>query len=264
MVAMSLTPRAFGADAVQVRGGAHEGYARLVFDWPSPVQYTARVANKVLSVRFSRSFTARFDAAVSKLKDHVRDARISSDGRTALIRLNGDYTVTSFRNESAIVVDVRPSGKPTVKRKPRTELSIRVGQHPTYTRLVFDWTKPVTYKANKQGRNVEVSFGKLAGIDESSLAARLPKSVVLGAVQDKNGGTALSLTVPPTARLRHFRSQTRIVVDVLLKPKLAEKASKPRDGATVKPTTVKPTGVTPSGVTRNKQASNASPAPALA
>jgi hypothetical protein len=257
VVAMCLTPRAFGADAVQVRGGAHEGYARIVFDWPSPVQYTARVGNQVLSVRFNRSFTARFDGAVSKLKDHVSGARISSDGRTALIRLNGDYTVTSFRNDSAIVVDFRPSAKPGVKRKPRTGLSVRVGQHPTYTRLVFDWTKPVTYKANKQGRNVEISFGKLADIDKSALAARLPESVVLGAVRDKNGGTAMSLTVPPTARLRHFRSQTRVVVDVLSKQKLAAKTVKPRINNTVKLVEVKPSRPTP-----NKQALKTSPAPA--
>ena len=251
LVGMTLASRVLGAETIQVRGGAHEDYARIVFDWPSPVQYTVRVTNQVLSIRFNRSFAARFDAAVAKLKDYVRDARISSDGRTALIRLDGDYTVTSFRNESAIVVDIHPGGKPTVTRKPRTRLSVRVGQHPAYTRLVFDWTKPTTYKADKQGGAVEVFFGELADIDESSLAARLPTSVVLGAVRDKNGGTALSLTVPPTARLRHFRSQTRVVVDVLLKPEITKKVATPHDAV----------AANSSGATRNIQVAKDRPEP---
>jgi hypothetical protein len=223
VLAMIIAPRVYGADTVQVRGGAHEDYGRIVFDWPSRVQYSTRIANQVLSVRFNRSFTAEFGAAVAKLRDHVLSARISSDGRTALIRLVGDYTVTSFRNKSAIVVDFRPGGKPVVKRKARTRLPVRVGQHPTYTRLVFDWTKPTRYKAVKRGGEVEISFGALVDVDEPALAGRLPKPVALGGVRDKNGGTALTLSVPQDARLRHFRSTTRIVVDVLLKVDSAKK-----------------------------------------
>ena len=217
LAVMLVAPQVYGADTVQVRGGAHEGYGRIVFDWPSPVQYSARVVNQVLSVRFDRSFTARFGPAVSKLRDHVFNARISSDGRTALIRLLGDYTVKSFRNESAIVVDFRPGGKTAVKRKARARLPIRVGQHPTYTRIVFDWIKPTRYTAVKRGGEVEISFGELVNVDQLALAGRLPQTVALSAVRDKNGGTVLILKVPQDARLRHFRSTTRIVVDVLLK-----------------------------------------------
>lgn len=217
LAAMLVAPQVYGADTVQVRGGAHEGYGRIVFDWPSPVQYSARVVNQVLSVRFDRSFTARFDPAVSKLRDYVLNARISSDGRTALIRLLGDYTVKSFRNESAIVVDFRPGRKTAVKRKARARLPIRVGQHPTYTRLVFDWIKQTRYTAVKRGGEVEISFGELVNVDQLALAGRLPQTVALSAVRDKNGGTVLILKVPQDARLRHFRSTTRIVVDVLLK-----------------------------------------------
>lgn len=217
LAVMLVAPQVYGADTVQVRGGAHEGYGRIVFDWPSPVQYSARVVNQVLSVRFDRSFTARFGPAVSKLRDHVLNARISSDGRTALIRLLGDYTVKSFRNESAIVVDFRPGGKTAVKRKARARLPIRVGQHPTYTRIVFDWIKPTRYTAVKRGGEVEISFGELVNVDQLALAGRLPQTVALSAVRDKNGGTVLILKVPQDARLRHFRSTTRIVVDVLLK-----------------------------------------------
>ncbi|MFT6582016.1 MAG: hypothetical protein ACJAU6_002457 [Alphaproteobacteria bacterium] len=235
----SLTAASPGwaADAIKVRGGAQEGFGRLVFQWRAPVGYTAKISGEVLSVRFDRAFTASLNAATAKLRDHVRSARISKDGRTALIRLNGAYKVTSFRGKSSIIVDFRPrdsagpgsasSGsaapRPAVQKKAAQTkkasqsptLPVRVGEHPTHTRIVFDWKRPTRYTVGKKGVVLTVSFAASASVDKAALARRLPASVTLGAVTNKKSGVAVSFNVSPVARTRHFKSQNRVVVDIL-------------------------------------------------
>ncbi|MBL4720848.1 MAG: hypothetical protein JKY20_06930, partial [Alphaproteobacteria bacterium] len=230
----------WAAEEVKVRGGAHEGFGRLVFEWRKTVGYTAKVSGDVLSVRFERPMFARLDFAVAKLRDHVQSARISKDGKVAIIRLNGAYSVSSFRSKTSIIVDFRPGAaprpavkKPTVKKKSRPNLRVRVGEHPTYTRLVFDWKTPTRYTVKNKGGDVTVSFAAPASVNEARLTSRLPKSVRLGGVTETRGGITLSFKVSPDARTRHFVSQNRVVVDVLDGPP-QKQSSAVKPGATKK------------------------------
>jgi hypothetical protein len=232
LLALNLASPVWAADAIKVRGGAQDGFGRLVFVWRKPVGYTANISGEVLSVRFDRAFTASMNSAASKLRDHVRSARISKDGRTALIRLNGAYKVTSVRGKSSIIVDFSPSDdevsndapsvsaapRPSVKKKipaKAPKLRVRVGEHPTHTRIVFDWKRPTKYTVGKKGGVVTVSFAAPASVDKASLVRRLPASVTLGGVTNRKGVVSVSFRVSPLARTRHFKSQNRVVVDIL-------------------------------------------------
>ena len=58
-VTLSFVTAAYGEDVV-VRGWSHENFGRLVFDWPTPVTYTARVTGKQLTVDFNKPIETRF------------------------------------------------------------------------------------------------------------------------------------------------------------------------------------------------------------
>lgn len=49
------TPRAFAQDKVAARTGMHEGYARLVFEWPSKPEYSLSKDGNNLKIRFARA-----------------------------------------------------------------------------------------------------------------------------------------------------------------------------------------------------------------
>ncbi len=62
------------AESVVVRAGAHEGYGRIVFNWKSPVPFSADMAGGKLVVRFSRPIEATYDWAVWVLPKYTRGA----------------------------------------------------------------------------------------------------------------------------------------------------------------------------------------------
>lgn len=64
-------------------------------------------------------------------------------------------------------------------------VGIRVGNHPTYGRVVLDWPNPVTYRAEEAGDRLVLRFEAPARFDLSA-ALRLPKNVLsISAFEDR-------------------------------------------------------------------------------
>jgi hypothetical protein len=100
-------------------------------------------------------------------------------------------------------------GVPAMAQQAPT-VGFRVGNHPTYGRVVMDWPEPVTYRAEEAGNRLILRFDAPARYDLSG-ALRLPKNVEsLSAV---DGG--IMLQAPPGTRFRHYRLGNRVVIDVL-------------------------------------------------
>jgi len=94
------------------------------------------------------------------------------------------------------------------------KVGVRTGQHPDYGRLVFDWTKKVPYKVDRQGNRASISFGRAADINLSRVQSRRAQNVG-GAESVVTGAeTVVVLNVPSTSRVRHFLSGSKVVFDV--------------------------------------------------
>ena len=105
-------------------------------------------------------------------------------------------------------------------------VGIRVGNHPTYGRVVLDWPNPVTYRAEEAGDRLVLRFEAPARFDLSA-ALRLPKNVLsISAIE-----SGVALQAPPGTRFRHYRLGNRVVIDVLdgneAAPSAAEAAAGP-------------------------------------
>ncbi|MFM7691223.1 MAG: hypothetical protein ACKPAC_17480 [Alphaproteobacteria bacterium] len=100
-------------------------------------------------------------------------------------------------------------GVPAMAQQAPT-VGFRVGNHPTYGRVVMDWPEAVTYRAEEAGNRLTLRFDAPARYDLSG-ALRLPKNVeALSAI---DGGVVLQ--APPGTRFRHYRLGNRVVIDVL-------------------------------------------------
>lgn len=207
-------------ESVQVRGWAKASHGRIVFDWPRPVEYTVSLKGSELTVRFDRAMRADLNIAVRGLSDYVTGARLSSDGRTASFSLSGSYKLESFASGSSVIVDLRrkkttakalaPAGQPEAKG-----LQVRVGHHPGFTRLVFDWGESVDYTIARDGRGVSMRFDRPGTFDMERLDKALPKPAFGSPTSHSAGGDlVVGLTVPEQSFIRHFRDGGKVVLDV--------------------------------------------------
>lgn len=209
-------------EPVQVRGWAKATHGRIVFDWPRPVQHTATIKGDKLTVRFDRPMRGDFNAAVKGLSEYVTDARISGDGKTATFGLSGSFRIDSFASGSSVIVDLRrartasvaPAAAPARKQGLQVP-QVRVGHHPGFTRLVFDWGDTVDYSIARDGRGVSMRFDRPGAIDLKSLDKELPKPAFGSPTSQAAGNNLIvGLTVPEQSYIRHFRDGGKVVLDV--------------------------------------------------
>src|SRR5438552_587174 len=69
--------------AVTIRSGVHEGYGRLVFDWPKPVRFEASLSGDQLTVRFAEPLSADLaGAALRRFDDYLARPVLAPDRRS--------------------------------------------------------------------------------------------------------------------------------------------------------------------------------------
>jgi len=96
----------------------------------------------------------------------------------------------------------------------RADLNLRVGEHPGFSRLVFDWQMQVGYRVDRAPGRVTVRFEAPARLDLSHfLVHRLQR---VSSVDPFEGETSLTVVLDTTAgaEIRHFRDSNRVVIDV--------------------------------------------------
>ncbi len=254
------------------RAAAHDGYGRMVFDWDSPVNYSADIINGELVLRFDRPVKGEFRGVLRPLSKYLRSAAVSADRKTATFPLARPVQVKAFQgNNNAVVIDLldlldpnasvppdeepppatpraaappppeggpvsllpppnagpvsavppvgspgRPPGKPPAPASADPpSVEVRAGEHGTYNRLVFDWPRPVDYRVDKQGGRATIAFARPGRLDLAGLQAGLPSDISVISADPAGNAPSLVLGVPQDARLRHFTSGNKVVVDVV-------------------------------------------------
>lgn len=202
------------AERVAVRTGVHPGFGRLAFDWPAPVRFQARVVGKELTIRFERPLEADFGSVVRSFGEFVRDVRTEPDGRTVIFALARPYELRSARYGKVVAIDLVRSDGPAAAAGAEP-VRVRIGEHPGYSRVVFDWLRYVDYRVRKRQDRLEIEFGRPARLDLSRLTSKPPRYIAAAQARTEGGRTIVEAEVPAGSRVRHFRDGTKVVVDVL-------------------------------------------------
>jgi hypothetical protein len=130
---------------------------------------------------------------------------------------------------------------------------LRVGNHPDHGRVVVDWPRRVEYRLEEGAGRVVLRFPEGTTIDPRGL--RPPRNAT--ALEAAEGG--LAITLAPGTRLRHFRLDNRVVVDLLdAAPTPALALAQPQPPAAVPQRSRRARTALPHG-----QADAAPPAPAM-
>ncbi|WP_430472886.1 hypothetical protein ACQ0MK_12465 [Thalassospira lucentensis] len=276
------------ADPVIIRSGLHNGYGRIVLQWSKPVNYNAEIVGDQLVVRFDQPLVASLRGVLTPVSQYVSDGFFDPDGQTIAFVLNDDYEVRAFNVGSNVVLDIldkpqaapvapTPSPAPAVDQAnqspqitpaPTTPvetvatenpagdvatLDVRVGRHPTFYRLVFDWPNRTDYTLEGETGSQTVAFEAPAQIDAAGISRRLPEGVRIR----QSGTQPLDVVVEttPARPLRHFRSGNMVVVDIM-----GAQRAPATSGADSRPTTA-PSSQTASNDVSAPATPSAPPAP---
>ncbi|MGF1612240.1 MAG: hypothetical protein ACFCUQ_22805, partial [Kiloniellales bacterium] len=232
---------------VTVRGGEHKGFGRLVFDFAASTPYTAEIVDGTLLVSFQEP--ARFDLSpLSRdLEDYIGPSRAGDDGKSVRIPLKAGFTLKHFTLGPKVVIDLidPPQGLPTAATEtpagkgeqaseapvaapaqapadpvqpaaqPDAKVLVRVGEHPDFSRMVFDWPFSVSFRIEEAPGRATLWFGRPAELDLSRYRRYPPKRVTALVPRAVAEGLAVDLALPKGATLKHYVDGAQVVVDVV-------------------------------------------------
>ena len=93
-------------------------------------------------------------------------------------------------------------------------VKVRIGEHPTFTRLQFDWKKPPKAKLSRVGNVVTLNFDKIARPEMGRLMADPPKFVRSAEFENADDGLVITLSVDPVMDIRGFREGNSYILDI--------------------------------------------------
>ena len=219
-----------GGETVPVRAADHGDYGRIVFDWSGPVGHSVTVGGRELAVTFDKPMDGSFDSVLRWLKDYVSAARLEDGGRKAVFTLSGDFTASDFESGNSLAVDLRRVSAPAKADGAEQHVAVRAGEHGEFSRVVIDWPGLVDYKAAQNEHSLTLNFPQSAALDLDAVKRDLPPFVTDIEAKPHGSGVTVTITGVDAARFRHFRSETKIVVDVLPPASAADNALLPAEG----------------------------------
>lgn len=131
---------------VVTRGGAHENFGRIVFDWQQPVKHTAQIEGTRLTIGFDRPMKTVLGSVRRNLSAYISRVAVGPDGRSITATLNGTYSLRSFGRGNRIVIDL-------LRRKanddPVTEIDVAAALSSSGTPVQIE-EPPATKKARSR------------------------------------------------------------------------------------------------------------------
>lgn len=224
------------------------GYGRMVitFDGENLVpSYTSSSNNNVMVIEFQDTVESSINSVVVTLRDYVGVARLDPNGKGLRFSLTRGTRINIQEAGEKLFVDFLPGGwvglPPTLPEdvvralaeraerafkaaraaeqagvvgalRPRVE--VRVGRHPSFTRLSFGWNVGYNAAFVRDGKNVAINFDTTAPLDLTDLITNLPQGIEHAESFQLDEKLNVVLTVDDTSDVRAFRDGEVYVMDV--------------------------------------------------
>ena len=112
------------SEQVKVRSAAHDGYGRIVFNWPSPVPYKVTASDGRMVVSFGSAIEPVLGGVVRNLRKYLSSAAAGADGRSVIFTLKEDFDVRGFDMGAAVIVDIVDALQTEQKQEKQPEKEI--------------------------------------------------------------------------------------------------------------------------------------------
>ncbi len=238
----SVADPANGAVKVDVSGG----YARLIFSVRDDVDATARLANNVLIISFSRPTLAAIDRLPAQAPDYISAARRDPDGRAVRMAVARKVKLNSIRAGDQFFLDLLPdtwNGPPpglpqdvvdelarraregerlerlarqSVMAKKPPSVRVHVASQPTFVRYVFDVPEQTAVSADRAKDRLTLTFDTPITFDLADAEAAQPPSVASLNTEVEKDSTLVRFGFLSKVDVRTFRDGKSYNVDVVI------------------------------------------------
>ena len=248
LMAVVQTAEAQPLEPVELNVSQEEGYGRIVLTFKDrtllPI-YDAVITGGVLRISFEEPIDINVDDVPLDLGDYVTIARRDPDGSAIRFALKNQYQINTLEAGEKLFVDILPmtwQGLPPglpddvvrelakraeeamrkvraleqarLKAQEGPEVTLHVGEHPTFTRLVFDWSIKFDTAFVRENDIIKVTFNHPAQLDIAHLRAHLPQGVIDATSFLDQGKLKFLMRVEPSVDIRAFREEQTYVIDV--------------------------------------------------
>jgi tetratricopeptide (TPR) repeat protein len=247
-LAAAGTARAQPLEPVELDVSEEKGFGRIVLTFKDrtllPI-YDAVITGGVLRISFEEPIDINVDDVPLDLGDYVTIARRDPDGSAIRFALKSQYQINTLEAGEKLFVDILPmtwQGLPPglpddvvrdlakraeeamrkvraleqarLKAQEGPEVTLHVGEHPTFTRLVFDWSIKFDTAFVRENDIIKVTFNHPAQLDIAHLRAHLPQGVIDATSFLDQGKLKFLMRVEPSVDIRAFREEQTYVIDV--------------------------------------------------
>jgi hypothetical protein len=210
---LALVPAGAAAAAgeqVALRAATNPGFARLLFEWPSPVEVDSRQSGDRLILRFGRPLAADLGAVLHRLNDYLVARAPGADDRELVLQLApGVHARVDVQDRRIVVLDLTRAAPASAP------VELRMGAHDGYARIVLDWALPVSIATSGADRHWRILFDREARIDGAAIRRRFPDLLDEARIAQGDGRSELALALKAGVTLRVFElAGERVVVDL--------------------------------------------------
>lgn len=233
---------------VDLKASKEENYGRLVLSFQGKSllpEIETLINNGVFVVKFTKPVAVNVDQVPVDLNGYVSVARRDPDGLGLRFALARGVKVNTIAAGERLFIDFLPAdwqGLPpnlpqdvieelarraeeairemdaakrlAEARKRGAKITLRVGEHPTFTRLKFQWNLPFDHTFKRDGNTVTVKFNQVAELDLSDVKAHLPHGLSGIASDVVNAELKISLSLSDDVKVRAFREESAYVIDL--------------------------------------------------
>jgi hypothetical protein len=237
---------AFAAINADVSVEQRSNFGRIVIRFDEILEHTHELDGSILQIKFQQPVDADVSGIAEAMSAYVSVARRDPDGMAIRLALQSNFRVNIMAAGNYLFVDILPKrwqGEPpplpqevlrelsqkataaakAAKQEARQRqasnafrLQLKVAEHPTFSRMVFAWNKPVDVELTRSGSKAELKFSAKADVDLSRLKSDPPKFLRKAELHNdrKKGGMSISLVIDPRADVRGFREGNNYVLDL--------------------------------------------------
>ncbi|MEX2649283.1 MAG: hypothetical protein WD673_09745 [Alphaproteobacteria bacterium] len=212
-VALILLPAAWSwaAEAVRVRTGRHDGYVRIVFDWPHAVGHYLERDGDAMRLAFDAALDVDLWPARRVLGPLVSRFALGPDGRSVLATLAAGVGVTSFEAGTRVVLDFA-AGARDANAAETPVVAVRANEEDGRLRIVFDWPASVGYDLERDAGGLRLSFDRAARFDLAGLESGVV-TLVSRVVPEADGRVRIDTVKGASAEVTTVGH--RVVVDIV-------------------------------------------------
>ncbi len=231
--------------AASIESSQDQGYGRLVFDFAALPTYNVLVSSNVLVITFDEPVRLDITRAERGLSNFVSAGRVDPDNLGVRFALSRTISVNTMEAGTKLFVDLMPEGwrglppslPPEVvaeltrraeqaeararrealealELESGAEITVSAGEHPTFSRILFDWNVPFSAKLSREGDTVSIAFNKLAVSDLRSLVSSPPTGLASISSERTERGLMINMVVERGTIVRAFTDRTSYVVDL--------------------------------------------------